>query len=298
MDWQTALVLAAGLAAGGAAGALLAARLMRSAASRAREPARQALPSPAGTGQTATGADPDGPGEAERLAYVGRLAGGLVHEIKNPLSTLNLNLELLAEDLAAPGDDAARRAARKIQVLKEEAKRLEDILDKFMVFVGRMELKKARLDPGEVVRDLLEFYEPQAAQRRLTVRAAIEAGLPPVEADADLLKQALLNLILNAQAATGEGGELLIGVRREGSQVAISVTDTGSGIAPQDLPHVFEAYYSRRRGGLGLGLPIVQRIVAEHGGTIEAASELGRGTQMTIRLPPAAPADGQPPAEN
>jgi len=269
MDWPTAAVIVASLAAGAAGGALLAAWRLRRASEQARRLEQQAR-------------------EGERLADIGRLASGLMHEIRNPLSTLNLNLQLLAEDFAAPQTDLQRRTARKLQVLQDETKRLEEILNKFMVFVGRMEVTTSRLDAGRLVSDLLTFYEPQAAPHRITLRSTIEPGLPPVEADADLLKQALLNLILNAQAAMPDGGELMISMRPDGQAVAITITDTGSGIPADQLGRVFDAYYSTRRGGSGLGLPIVKRIVAEHGGSITVASEPGRGTQFVIRLPAAA----------
>jgi len=223
--------------------------------------------------------------EAETLAYLSQLTGGLMHELKNPLSTLNLNLQLLAEDLQSPTTDVERRTARKISVLREETKRLEDILNRFQAFAGRMELKKKPVDAAQLAGDLLAFYEPQAQQHGITLRSSLGEPVPPVEADADLLKQALLNLILNAQAAMPEGGELMISVRPDGDHVVLTVTDTGVGIPADRLGRIFEAYYSTRRGGSGLGLPIVRRIVTAHGGTIHVASEPGRGTQVVIRLP-------------
>ena len=268
MDWLTASVIVASLLVGAAAGLLLASVRRRSALQPDDRLEQQAR-------------------EGERLMDVGRVAGGLMHEIKNPLSTLHLNLQLLAEDFARPETDLQRRTARKLQVLRDETRHLEEILNTFMVFVGRMELRKSRLDAGRLVADLLTFYEPQAAQHRLTLRSTIESGLPAVDADADLLKQALLNLILNAQAAMPDGGELMLSVRRDGQAVAITVTDTGCGIPAQQLGRIFEAYYSTRQGGTGLGLPIVKRIVAEHGGAVAVASEPGRGTQFVIRLPAA-----------
>jgi signal transduction histidine kinase len=256
------------LAAGGAAGACVAARRLRRAFERTKELEGQVR-------------------EAEHLAAVGRLTGGLAHELKNPLSTLNLNLQLLAEEFKQPATEGERRAVRKIAVLQEESRRLEDILAAFLRFAGRMELKRERLDATELVRDLLTFYEPQAAARWITVRLTVVDGLPAIEGDGDLLKQALLNLILNAQAAMPEGGELMFRLRAERGGVSISVTDTGCGIAAERLEKIFEAYYSTRPGGTGLGLPIVRRIVTEHGGTIEVSSEVGRGTEFTIWLPAA-----------
>jgi len=272
MDWPTASVIVASLAVGAAGGVLLASLRRRSAPQENGRLEQQAR-------------------EGERLTDVGRVAGGLMHEIKNPLSTLNLNLQLLAEDFARPETDLQRRTARKLQVLRDETKRLEDILNTFMVFVGRMELRRSRLDAGRLVADLLAFYEPQAAPHRITLRSNIDPGLPAVDADADLLKQALLNLILNAQAAMPDGGELMLSVRRDGQAVAITVTDTGCGIPAEQVGRIFEAYYSTRRGGTGLGLPIVKRIVGEHGGSVAVASEPGRGTQFVIRLPAAEDAD-------
>lgn len=228
--------------------------------------------------------------QAERLATIAPLVGGLMHEIKNPLSTLNLNLQLLAEDIseAKTGDDAPRRTARKIEVLREETRRLEEILNRFTAFVGQMKLDRRRLDAGDLVRDLAAFYEPQAAQHGIMLRVSIAEGLPPIEADADLLKQAMLNLMLNAQAAMPEGGELMIHLAEEAGDVVLSITDTGVGIPADRIDKVFDAYYSTRAGGSGLGLPIVRRIVTEHGGTINVSSEPGRGTQFVIRLRPAA----------
>jgi signal transduction histidine kinase len=262
------ILVLVGILAGGSAGAWAAARRLRKAFERTKELEGKVR-------------------AAEHLAEVGRLTGGLAHELKNPLSTLNLNLQLLAEEFKQPTTEAERRAVRKIEVLQEESRRLEDILAAFLRFAGRMELKRERLDAAELVRDLLNFYEPQAAARQITVRSTVVDGLPAIEGDGDLLKQALLNLILNAQAAMPEGGELMFRLRAEGGGVGISVTDTGGGIAAERVGKIFEAYYSTRPGGTGLGLPIVKRIVTEHGGTIAVSSEVGRGTEFKIWLPSA-----------
>lgn len=274
MPTAWAILLAAiAAAAGGAIGALVARYRVRRASARAQIMKRRAR-------------------ESENMAYAGRLASGLIHEIRNPLSTLNLNLQLMAEDFQSPQTDAERRTARKIGVLRDEAKRLEDVLNKFRTFVGRMELSKQRLDVGALVEDVLAFYEPQAELHGITPRGDVARGLPQVEADGDLLKQALLNLILNAQAAMPDGGELILSVRPERQGVVIGVTDTGGGIPAEQLERIFDAYYSTRQGGTGMGLPIVRRIINEHGGSVSVNSDVGRGTQFTIHLPAAAPDGG------
>jgi len=268
---SVSIVLAAmvGFGAGAALGAILAARRVRRLYVRSEQLEKQVA-------------------ESERMAYVGRLTSGLAHELKNPLSTLNLNLQLLAEDLSLPQTEAERRTARKLTILQSETRRLEEILEAFLRFAGRMELRRKRLDVGSLVGDLLAFYEPQAVQHGITLREQVDAGLPWVDADADLLKQALLNIILNAQAVMTEGGELMVAVRSADGGVAISVTDTGPGIPADRQDRIFDAYYSSRPGGMGLGLPTVKRIVTEHGGKVTVNSELGRGTQFVLWLPAAA----------
>lgn len=267
--WNIILAAAIGLIVGAALGAVLAARRVRRLYDRAKQLEKQVA-------------------ESQRMAYVGRLTSGLAHELKNPLSTLNLNLQLLAEDLNHPQTEIERRTARKLTILQSETRRLEEILEAFLRFAGRMELRKRRLDIGALVGDLLAFYEPQAAQHKVTLREQVAEGLPPVEADADLLKQAMLNIILNAQAVMADGGELMVAVRAENQGVAVSITDTGPGIPADRLERIFDAYYSSRPGGMGLGLPTVKRIMAEHGGTIAVNSEVGRGTQFVLWLPAAA----------
>ena len=225
--------------------------------------------------------------EAEHLAYVGTLTGGLAHEIRNPLSTLTLNLELLREDLERPGAAADPRILRKLETIGQEAKRLEQILDDFLRFAGKHEVRLEAQDTSAVVREALAFYQERLARAHVQVRTSFAENLPPVALDADLIKQAVSNLVLNAEAAMPNGGDLMLRTERAKRGVCIHVTDTGVGIRPEDLDKVGRPYYSTRKGGTGLGLPTVHRIVKEHGGTLEVHSEPGRGTRFTLCLPPA-----------
>ena len=265
---QPSLALALGFGAGAAVASAAAVLLARRAKRRALDSERRAR-------------------DAEHLAYVGTLTGGLVHEIRNPLSTLRLNLGLLREDLDRPGQRLDPRIARRLDTLEEEAGRLQQILDDFLKLAGKHE---ARLRPqplNPIVEGLVDFYADRLQSAHVQVRTSLADGLPTVAVDADRLKQALANLVLNAEAAMPDGGELMVATEGDRRGVRLHVTDTGAGIAREDLDRIFQPYYSTRSGGTGLGLPAVRRIVTEHKGTVEVHSEVGRGTRFTIHLPAA-----------
>jgi len=221
----------------------------------------------------------------EQLVEVGQLAGGLAHEIKNPLSTINVNLKLLIEDLSRSQDETQRRWLRRIESVQEEADRLKGILDDFLHYAGKYELNLTGVDLRRLIGELVDFFEPQAEAAGVLMRAALADGEVPCRADGDLIKQALLNLMINAVDATPSGGELLIKLSTQRNRAIIEVIDTGAGVAPENLNRIFEAYYSTKKRGIGLGLPTTRRIVREHGGTIRVESEPGKGTRFVISLP-------------
>jgi len=236
-------------------------------------------------------------GHLEQLKELSKLTGGLAHEIKNPLSTIKINLKLVGEELEDSGSaelgkmaadkDGRRfaRALRKIAVIQKETTRLEQILDGFLRYVDRAELQLASVDINELVSDMIDFYSPQTQSRSITVRQSLHNEPLICKVDADMLKQVILNLFINAQQAMSDGGELMIRTGRQKKDTIIQISDTGSGIAPDRLPHIFDAYYSSRPQGSGLGLPTAKKIVEAHNGTIRVDSELGKGTSFTIRLP-------------
>lgn len=221
----------------------------------------------------------------ERLAELGRLTSGLAHEIKNPLSTVQLNLQLLGEDLdpAWPGTE---RAHRRLATLQRETSRLRDILDAFLRYAGKLEIDAEPIDLHRVVDELVDFFQPQADLARVRIRVRPPPPSPViVRADERLLKQTVLNLMLNAVQAMPDGGELMLSVGTEGGQGVLRVTDTGCGIPPEHQDRVFDAYFSTKRGGTGLGLAMARRIIREHNGSITLTSEPGKGTEFAIRLP-------------
>jgi signal transduction histidine kinase len=232
---------------------------------------------------------------SERIAFLVRLADGLAHEIKNPLSTMSINLTLLQEDWERTG--AARnpadpqrtpreeRSLKRIRTLQREVQRLEQILEDFLHYARGGEVNRKPEDISRIVRELLEFVEPEDERRSIRHHVDLPVGLPLVLVDEVRIKQAILNLLVNARQAMVEGGELLVRVRRMGNQVEVSITDTGVGMSSEALARCFDEYWSDKPGGTGLGLSTARRIIEEHGGTITAISELGRGSSFSIYLP-------------
>lgn len=225
----------------------------------------------------------------DRLAELGTLAGGLAHEIKNPLSTIALNLSLLREDWADGETTKEKRALKKIALLEREVQRLETIVNDFLRFAKGKELRLEACDLDRVVQEVVDFIEPEAKRAGVQIRSLFAPNLPKVALDRDAFRQALLNLFVNAREAMPKGGELLLRTSVAGdakaSEVQLEVTDTGQGMAPEVLEHCFDIYYSTKRGGTGLGLPTVRRIVEAHGGEISVQSDAGRGTRFLLRFP-------------
>jgi len=251
--------------------------------------------------------------EAQRLAELGSMTGGLAHEIKNPLSTIGLNAQLLAEDLgetdmpAEPRD----RLLRRLDALSREVERLRGILTDFLQFAGRIRLDPQPRDLVRIVDDLADFFHPQCHQADVILRTAHAPGPVSVAVDESLLKQALLNLMINAvQAMAASNGsmqrvagaqaagggaeatrrELILRVESDPGEARVHVIDTGPGIPADKVDDIFRPYVSFKGGGTGLGLPTARRIVEEHGGRLAVHSEPGRGTDFTVHLPRAATA--------
>ncbi len=223
--------------------------------------------------------------KAESLAFVGTLAGGLAHEIRNPLSTVNINLQLLKEDWADPVTSKEQRSVKRIDTLLRETNRLERVVSDFLRFAGRYQLNREPHSVNAVLEELLDFYGPEARQRKIVVRTELDPSVPPVPVDAGLLKQALVNVIKNAQDAMPGGGELTVRTAKNRRFAHIEVADTGSGIAPEHRDKIFEVYFTTKPNGSGLGLSTTKRIVEEHSGEIAVESEAGKGTRVQLSLP-------------
>ncbi len=220
---------------------------------------------------------------AERVAAWREVARRLAHEIKNPLTPIAMSIETLRDPSAQARPDFPAILGEATQAIGEEVRRLKRILDEFSRFARLPAPELAPVAADELAQAVLALFP--APPPGVELARAIEPGLPAVRADRDQMLQVLLNLVGNAVDAMKGGGTLLVGASRDGDDVAFTVSDTGPGILPEELPRIFEPYFTTKEGGTGLGLAIAQRIVEEHGGCIEVDSAPGRGTTFTVRLP-------------
>jgi signal transduction histidine kinase/HAMP domain-containing protein len=234
---------------------------------------------------------------SERLAAIGRMSAHVTHEIRNPLSSIGLNAELLEQIVTGPESESVRpEEAHELAVaITREVDRLTAITDEYLRFAR---LPRPRLVPHALPRllaDVASFVRADLHAARVEV--VVEPCEPPppeVAIDVDQLRQAVLNLVRNAKESMPEGGRVTLRVERTSDEVAIAVVDTGVGIPAESLDRIFDPFYSTKLTGTGLGLALVQQIVTEHGGRLDVRSTPGEGTSFRIVLPPAPPA-GEPP---
>lgn len=218
---------------------------------------------------------------------IGELAAGFIHEIKNHLGTLSLNLQLLAEDFEDAQTPRERKALERVSRLSGECRKLLDLSNDFLRFARLRELHARPIALDDVVGEVVDFLAPTAQRAGVEITWFATPGLPPVRLDRELFKQALVNLMLNAEQAMPDGGTLTLIGRSEGALVLLDVIDTGIGIEPDALPKLFRPFHTTKPDGNGLGLATVRKVVVAHGGGIDVQSTPGRGTKFTITLPAA-----------
>lgn len=216
------------------------------------------------------------------------LSGSLAHEIKNPLSVIRMNMDLLAEDLAGAGTPRERRALNKVHIVHSQCARLENLLNDFLKFarLNRLELRPGNLNVQ--VEKVLELFQPQAQETNVEIVRYLDPDLPSIQLDEETLQAALVNLVKNALEAMPTGGELMVRTYSTRSGVALDLIDTGCGMDQNTALRMFDAFYSTKDGGSGLGLPTTRKIIEAHGGRIGVQSDVGRGTKFTLEF--AAPA--------
>jgi signal transduction histidine kinase len=224
---------------------------------------------------------------AEKRDLLARLLGRLAHEIRNPLSSLDIHVQLLEEDLGALTTEQRKPLTSRLEIIHGELHRLESIVEHFVQLAGPSELDVESVELPRIVGHVCELLRPEAAARGVEFVTRVAPEMPKLMADPVRLTQALMNLVINAlQAVEREGRvEVAAAVAESGQALSIEVCDTGPGIAPEKLASIFEPYFTTKAEGHGLGLWIAQQIVTAHRGTIRAANADGRGAVFTLTLP-------------
>jgi two-component system, sporulation sensor kinase E len=222
---------------------------------------------------------------AESLASLTTLAAGVAHEIKNPLGAISIHIQLLQKSLKAKKPIDKENMDHHLKIVMEEIDRLNKIVVDFLFAVRPMDVELREGDPGQVVKEVADLLRFEAEGQGVKLDLKIDDSIPRVLIDKRYLKQALLNLAKNALAAMPDGGSLGLSVEGDEQEVKITVADTGVGIPEEDLPKIFEPYFTTKDAGTGLGLTITFKIVKEHQGEITVSSRVGEGSSFTISLP-------------
>jgi len=222
---------------------------------------------------------------AESLASLTTLAAGVAHEIKNPLGSMGIHLQLIQKKIAGKKRIEPKDIAQYLGVINEEVDRLNRIVVDFLFAVKPMDTRLEDGSINQVIQGLLAFVRPELDQAGVRIESNLSPSVPTLRIDPRYIKQALLNLIKNAVAAMPEGGVLRIETRKSGEEVQLKLSDTGTGIPEQIMDKIFDPYFTTKPFGTGLGLTIVFKIVKEHFGDVSVSSREGEGTTFTLSLP-------------
>src|SRR5262249_39532650 len=230
---------------------------------------------------------PDPPGSPnpslQQYTELAELAGGFIHDIKNHLGTLSLNLQLLAEDFENPQTPRERRALERVNRLHGECQRLVELANDFLRFARVQELNRRPTTLAAGVTGMIASLAPTARRGEIEINCSPPPALPPVDLDEELFEQALLNLMLNAEQAMPDGGTLTLIGRKDGDAVCLDVIDTGCGMSPEVLTQVFRPFHTTKKDGNGLGLPTARKIVLAHGGAVGGPRQPAPGGKVTTR---------------
>jgi signal transduction histidine kinase len=220
------------------------------------------------------------------MATVGRLSLRIAHEVRNPISAIELNAEMLEDIVRERSGDDMKEAAGLVAAIRDQVTALDGLTEEYLAFARFPRPHFEEESVNDLVQELADFVRPVASRQGLTLRVEVDPSVPMMEIDRGLLRQAALNLVKNGLEALSSGGELTIASRFDGEAVEIAVSDTGAGISDDVGPQLFEQFFTTKPQGTGLGLSITRQIAEEHGGEIRWANRADRaGATFTIRLP-------------
>ncbi len=220
-----------------------------------------------------------------RIEALVSLAAGIAHEIGNPLNSIAIHLGLLKKELSGIPEPKRGKLEKTLAILNAETSRLDKIIKNFLKATRKPPLRLKTEDLNQILEDALGFMMPELNEHHITLKLKKASTLVPFLLDRERIYQAVINLIKNAMEAMPDGGTLLASTGHQGQIASLSIKDTGKGIDEEDLPHIFEAYYTTKEEGSGLGLMTVYNVVREHGGKLEVASKPGKGSTFTLFFP-------------
>jgi signal transduction histidine kinase len=223
--------------------------------------------------------------KSENLETMMGLAAGIAHEIGNPLNSLTIHLKLLSQTLKKLEFKEKTKAQESLNVIQEEAQRLDSIVRNFLKAIRRKPLQFELMQVNDLLSKSISFLKPELKENKIKIEEDFDPKLPEFLLDSDRLQQVFLNIIKNAMHAMAHGGAVKISTQLKGNLCFIQFKDTGVGISQEELPKIFDAYYTTKEEGSGLGLMIVHQIIREHGGRIEVLSKINTGTTFGIVLP-------------
>lgn len=225
------------------------------------------------------------PGPEERQRLITRLLARLAHEIRNPLSSLDIHVQLLEEDLSRLSAPAHEGFSSRLKIIRGELQRLDGIVQQYLNLAGPSPANLQPVDVSEVVRHVCELLRPEAAARGVSIESEVASPLPTMQADVVQLTQALVNLVINALQAVDRDGKITVKAGAEASSILFAVTDSGEGVPAEKRSAIFEPFFTTKPEGSGMGLWIVQQIATAHGGTVSVGDAPGRGAVFTLSIP-------------
>ena len=225
--------------------------------------------------------------EAEHLSKVGQLAAGIAHEIRNPLNYISLAIDHLKSELLPSCAGRGGELEAIADNIKEEVRKANYMVLNFMNYGRPLKLRLQQISYPDLIDKAMPIMQDRLKEQRIEVLREIPADLPPMQVDPELMRNCLCNFITNGAQAMPDGGRITLGadLDREAGVIHLTFTDQGVGIDPQDLEKVFQPYFTTKEAGIGLGLAITERIIKEHGGSLEVKSSIGEGTTFTVSLP-------------
>jgi signal transduction histidine kinase len=222
---------------------------------------------------------------AERLSSLGHLAAGVAHEIRNPLNAMGMGLQRLKREFLPPDETKKEEYISFVELILKEIRRVNEIIEQFLTLSRPFQLNLRESSLQDLLKNLVTFFQEEVSSLGITLQTEIPSDLPLIKMDPERLTQALINIMKNGMQAMGQGGSLRIETKSLKEGVEVIISDSGSGIPPEQMEKIFNYYYTTKEKGVGLGLPIAHRIIEAHGGQLKIESRVGSGTKVIVTLP-------------